>query len=75
MRYTFFVEDTIPRPFAKNSKLSKSLDQYSKVLCRFFHCMYVKLMTIENVLKLHYRPLAFTSYKAFSCYILLPDQV
>ena len=56
--------ETIPRPFFKKSKLSISLDQYSKVsyiLCLLF----ANLRTIENILKLSRRPLAFTSNKAF----------
>ena len=30
--YTIYGEETIPRPFFKKSKLSISLDKYSKVL-------------------------------------------
>ena len=69
MRNTFleksYVEccgETIPRPF-KKSKLRKFLDQQSKVLYSLVF-LYAKLRTID--LKLSCRPLAFTSYKAFS---------
>ena len=34
--YTKCGGETIPRPFSKNSKLSKSLDQQSKVLYSLF---------------------------------------
>ena len=34
--YTKCGQETIPRPFTKNSKLSISLDQYSKGLCYLF---------------------------------------
>ena len=34
--YTIYGEETIPRPFFKKSKLSISLDKYSKVLHIFF---------------------------------------
>ena len=34
--YTIYIGEAIPRPFSKNSKLSISLDQYSKVLCILF---------------------------------------
>ena len=36
--YTKCNGETIPRPISKNSKLSISLDQYSKVLYSFFYC-------------------------------------
>ena len=38
--------ETIPRPFFKNSKLSISLDQQSKVLYVFF-LLYANLRAIE----------------------------
>ena len=34
--YTICGGETIPRPFSEKSKLSTSLDQYSKVLHNFF---------------------------------------
>ena len=55
--------DTIPRPFSKKSKLSISLDQYSKVWYNFF-LWYAKLSTIRTF-RLSCRPLAFTSHRAF----------
>ena len=39
--------ETIPRPFFKKSKLSISLDQYSKVLYILF-LLFAKLRTIES---------------------------
>ena len=39
-------EETIPRPFYEKSKLSISVDQYSKVSYILF-LLFVKLMTIE----------------------------
>ena len=65
--YTKYGRETIPRPFSKCSKLSISPDQYSKVIYS-----YIKLYILYQVedyrkrLKLSCRPLAFTSYKAFS---------
>ena len=44
--YTKCGGETIPRPFSKKSKLSISLDQYSKVLYILF-LLFVKLRTIE----------------------------
>ena len=44
--YTKCVRETIPRPFLKKSKLSISLDQYSKVLYILF-LLLTKLKTIE----------------------------
>ena len=37
--YTKRGGETIPGPFSKKSKLSISLDQYSKVLCILFYCL------------------------------------
>ena len=37
--FTKCGRETIPRPFSKRSKLSISLDQYSKVLYTFFYCL------------------------------------
>ena len=39
--------ESIPRPFSKKSKLTISLDQYSKVLYRFF-------LLKETLLKSHF---------------------
>ena len=39
--------ETIPRPFFKKSKLSTSLDQYSKVLYILF-LLFAKLRSIET---------------------------
>ena len=36
---TKYGKETIPRPFSKKSKLSISLDQYSKVLSILFYCL------------------------------------
>ena len=44
--YTKCSGETIPRPFSKKSKLSISLDQYSKVLYSLF-LLYVKLRGVE----------------------------
>ena len=52
------------RPFSKKSKLSISLNELSKVLYSL-PLLYVKLRTIQNILKLSWRPLAFNSYNAF----------
>ena len=60
--YTKCGKKTIARPFSKESKLSISLDQWSKVLFCFY-CM--ASWRLWNLLKLSCRPLAFTSYKAF----------
>ena len=45
--YTKCGGETIPRPFSKKSKLSISLDQYSKVLYILFQ-LFAKLTTIES---------------------------
>ena len=45
--YTKCGRETIPRPFSKKSKLSISLDQYSKVLHSLF-ISYSKLSTIKS---------------------------
>ena len=54
MRNTFLEKsyakcggETIPRPFSKKSKLSISLDQYSKVLYILFQ-LFAKLRTIKS---------------------------
>ena len=56
--YTKCGRNTIPRPSFEKSKLSISLDQYSKVLYSF-HLLYAKMRAIEC------RSLAFISYKTF----------
>ena len=45
--YTKCGGETIPRPFSKKSKLSISLDQYSKVLYILF-LLIAELRTIES---------------------------
>ena len=54
---------TIPRFFPKKSKVSISLVQLPKVLYSFF--IVCEAEDYRNELKLSYRPLAFTIYKAF----------
>ena len=49
--FTKYVGETIPRPFSKVSKLSKSQDQ---------------IEVYQNISKLSCKPHAFASYKAFS---------
>ena len=44
--YTKCGRETISRPFTKNSKLSISLDQYSKGLCYLF-LLYAKVRAIN----------------------------
>ena len=44
--YTKYGGETIPRPYFKKSKLSKSLDQYPKVLHILF-LLFGKLKTID----------------------------
>ena len=53
-------------PFSEKSKLSLFLDQYSKVLYNLF-VLYVMLQIegYQNILKLSWGPIVFTSYKAF----------
>ena len=45
--YTKCAGETIPRVFSKKSKLSISMDQYSKILDSFF-LLYAKLRAIET---------------------------
>ena len=45
--YKKYNGETIPRPFSKKSKLSISLNQYSKVLYILF-LLFAKLRTIES---------------------------
>ena len=56
--YTKCARETIPRPFYKKSNLSESLNQQSKVLL-----LHAKLRSNDNILKLSYSSLDFTSYK------------
>ena len=62
--YTKYGDETIPRLSFKNSKLSVSLDQQSKVLDSLF-LLYIQVEGYHNILKLRCRPRAFTPYKAF----------
>ena len=62
--YTKCGGKTIPAPFFKKSKLSISLDQYSKVLYILF-LLFAKFEDYRNWLKLNCRPPIFTSNKAF----------
>ena len=59
--YTMCGGDTIPRPLSKLSKLSISLDQYSKV----FHSLFLWHQKLRITLKLSCKSIAFTSYQAF----------
>ena len=61
--YTKCGRETIPRPFSKKSKLSISLDQYSKVL--YTVLIVCQVEDYRKCLKLSCRSFAFTSYKAF----------
>ena len=61
--YTKCGGDTITRPFYKSSNLSMSLDQWSKVLWAYLILFQVE--EYQNTLNLRFRPLAFTSCKAF----------
>ena len=45
--YTKSGRETIPRPFSRKSKLTKSLDQYSKILYILL-LLFAKLSTIES---------------------------
>ena len=56
--------ETIPRFFYKKSKLTISLDQYTKVLYSLF-LLYIKVEKYQNIVKVSRRQLAFISYKAF----------
>ena len=54
-------------------------DQQSKTFCSFFFFFYVKVKDYQNISKLRYWSLAFTTYKAFSNWkrslalVFLPD--
>ena len=52
------------RHFPKNSKLSISLDQQCNVLYILF-LLYIQVKRCRNILKLRYRPPAFTHVKLF----------
>ena len=58
--YTKCGEEISSRPFSKETKLSISLDQQSKVLNSLF-LLFAQVEGYRNILKLRYRPLAFTS--------------
>ena len=58
----------IPRRLSKKPKFIMSLDQQSKVLYSLI-LLYVQVEGNRNILKLRYRPLAFTSYKVFALQI------
>ena len=67
-----FLEKSYRKCGGKNShrhfeklKLRISLDQQSKVVDSLF-LLYVQFKGHQNILELRCRPLAFTSYKAFS---------
>ena len=45
--YTKYGGENVPRPFSIKSKLSRSLDQWSKVLYNLF-LLYVKLRATET---------------------------
>ena len=53
------------KKFSKKSKLSISLDQQIKVLYNLL-LVFAQVECNQNILKLRCRPLAFTSFKAFS---------
>ena len=55
--------ETSPKPFSKKSKMSISLDRQSQILYSWF-LLCVQAEYYQNMLKLRYWPLAFTSYKA-----------
>ena len=61
--YTKCGRETIPRPFSKKSKFSKSLDQQSKVSYSLL-LLNVQVECYRNTLKLSCRPPAFNSYRA-----------
>ena len=55
--------ETSPKPFSKKSKMSISPDRQSQILYSWF-LLCVQAEYYQNMLKLRYWPLAFTSYKA-----------
>ena len=64
--YTKCGGETIPRPFSKKLKLSRSLDQYFIQSFIQFVFIICQVEDYRNILKLSSRPFAFTSYKTFS---------
>ena len=62
--YAKYRRETIPRPFSKKSKLSISLDQYSKVLYIWFFIV-CQVEDYRKWLKLSCRSFAFALYEAF----------
>ena len=61
--YKICVGQTSTRSFPEKSKLSMSLNQWSKVFVKFVFNVY-QVERYPNILKLSCIPLAFTSYKA-----------
>ena len=61
--YTKCGRETIPTTFPEKTKLSISLDQYSKVL--YFVLIVCQVEDYRKWLKLSCRPFALTSYKGF----------
>ena len=57
--------ESTSRHFSKKSKLSRSLDQCSKVLCSFIFLTSWDILGYQNISKLSYRLLTFKQYKAF----------
>ena len=62
--YTRCGGETIPKLYSKNSKSSKSQDQFYKSFIQFVFIV-CKFGSYRNILKLNSRPLVFTSWKAF----------
>ena len=61
--YTKCGGETISRHSSKKSKLSISLDQYSKIVYSLF-LLYIKFEDYRNILKFIFKQLGFTTYKA-----------
>ena len=61
--YTKCGEETISRPFSKKTKLSISLDKYSKAVYGSL-LLHANLRAVE-IVKPSCRPFAFTLYKLF----------
>ena len=59
--YTKCGRETISRPFSKESNLSISHDQGSKILYSLF-LLTVQIEGYQNILKTSCQPLAFTAY-------------
>ena len=60
--YTKFGGETSPRLLSEKLKLSISLNQKSKVLYNFFLLYDRQVEGYQNIPKLKWRPLAFSSY-------------